>query len=76
MTDEEIRHNETMMCKILKMVQDKDPLFMYLSDDIITDFVVKDYILIDPNKENDMSGTTLTKRGEHFLNTNAFLLLL
>lgn len=53
--------------RMLIMVKDKDPIFMYLQDEIIDGLISWGFII----KESDdgLNGTCLTKKGNEFLST-------
>lgn len=53
---------DNIVARMLKMVKEKDSLFTCISDSIIYDLILQDYIEIDLDNET-MEGTTLTKKG-------------
>ena len=57
---------DIIVARMLKMVKDNDPMFTCISDQIISDMILQDYIEIDLESEN-IEGTTLTKKGEKTL---------
>ena len=59
LTNEE---SNLLVMRMLKMIKEQDQMFLCVSDDIISDLVGQDYILIDPENET-MYGTSLTKKG-------------
>lgn len=61
---EEITRDEadTIVARMLKMVREKDNMFIFLHDDIIEDLIVQGWIEVDPEDET-MQGTTLTEKG-------------
>ena len=56
--------------RILRLVQEGDPLFMCIDDEIISGLVNEDLIIIDPENELNMSGTILTQKGMAELKPN------
>lgn len=54
--------DEILTRRILEMVEQQDRMFAMLDDEIITSFVINDYIAI--KHEDDMSGTFLTEFGK------------
>lgn len=57
---------DIIVARMLKMVKDNDAMFTCISDQIISDMILQDYIEIDLESEN-IEGTTLTKKGEKIL---------
>lgn len=53
--------------RILKMIQDKDPMFMLLDDGIISNLYKEHYFNGFPG-DDSMKNTVLTKKGEQALN--------
>ena len=53
---------ETLICKMLKMINDKDLMFTCISNEIIESLLLEDLIEIDLENET-ISGTTLTEKG-------------
>ena len=53
---------DNIVARMLKMVKEQDALFTCISDSIICDLVLKDYIEIDLDNET-IEGTSLTKKG-------------
>ncbi len=61
---EEITREEAdfIVARMLKMVREKDNMFIFLHDDIIEVLIVEGWIEVDPENET-IQGTTLTKKG-------------
>lgn len=54
--------SDKIVLRMLKMVKDNDAFFSCISDQIISDLILQDYIEIDLENES-IEGTTLTKKG-------------
>ena len=55
-----------MMSRLLQAVKEKDPIFVFIEDDIVTSLVVGGFITIK-GKQEDMSGTEITDAGLNHL---------
>jgi hypothetical protein len=64
---EEREINDSLMYKTLKLVKEKDELFMILDDGVITLLVVCGFVIIEEKNALDMSKVYLTERGEKTL---------
>jgi hypothetical protein len=53
---------DLIVARMLKMVKEQDVMFTCISDQIISDLILQDYIEIDLDNET-IKGTTLTKKG-------------
>ena len=58
-----------LIVRVLKMVKDKEDLFIMLNDGIINDLVFHDFIEIDLDNET-IEGTKLTEKGWKFIINN------
>ncbi|MDO6813798.1 hypothetical protein [Tenacibaculum soleae] len=54
--------SNNIVARLLKMIKEKDALFTCISDHIISEMILQDFIEIDLNNET-IEGTTLTKKG-------------
>ena len=53
---------DNIVARMLKMVKEQDALFTCISDSIISDLILQDYIEIDLDNET-IEGTSLTEKG-------------
>jgi hypothetical protein len=59
-------NSDIIVARMLRMVKDNDAMFTCISDHIVSDMILQDYIEIDLDSES-IEGTKLTLKGERVL---------
>jgi hypothetical protein len=59
-------NSDIIVARMLRMVKDNDAMFTCISDHIVSDMILQDYIEIDLDSES-IEGTSLTLKGERVL---------